>query len=171
MTRSDKVYFGSLGVVCVLLTLAWINHDPDWVAPAIWFIWCVFTFGVMIGRTCTEKLKTGDGVFTVPKGVTTLKIEMTGGGGGGAGSGPIAIDGKPIEERYESDAVESYYWNPNTQKEEKVIRSLDDIVRNPSGHRMDQIGLYMLNKQRRSYDLPELVFNPATGTFDVKVGE
>lgn len=64
------------------------------------------------------------------------------------------------------DVVKTYYWDPETQTETEVVVDLEAVIRNPSGYKMDHLGLVLLNRERRSRGLTEYVANYSTGTFD-----
>lgn len=57
-------------------------------------------------------------------------------------------------------------WNPATNSEFVEMRTLESIIRNPTGCRMDQIGLELFNEERRKLGLTEYKLNPETGTYD-----
>lgn len=61
-------------------------------------------------------------------------------------------------------------WDPESQKAIDVVTDLESIIRNPTGFKMDHVGILLFNKERKARGLSEYKLNPKTGTFD-EVGE
>lgn len=57
-------------------------------------------------------------------------------------------------------------WDATQNKEVQVVTTLENIIKNPSGFRMDHVGVLLLNKERKALGLTEYRFNYTTGTFD-----
>jgi hypothetical protein len=64
------------------------------------------------------------------------------------------------------EIITIYRWNPDTQSEQLITTSLQNVIEHPSGFRMDTLGVYLLNKERKALGLSQYKFNPETGTFD-----
>ena len=62
--------------------------------------------------------------------------------------------------------IEFVMWNPEQNREFSVTTTLEAVILNPSGFRMDQVGLLLLNKERKARGLTEYRFNSLTGTYD-----
>ena len=58
------------------------------------------------------------------------------------------------------------YWDSETGKEFSTHADLDDIIKSPSGFKMEHIGLHLLNRERRKLGLAEYKYNVETGTYD-----
>lgn len=59
-----------------------------------------------------------------------------------------------------------HVWDPTTGTEFMEVRDFDSVIRNPGGCKVEDIGLELLNSERRKLGLSEYKHNPETGTFD-----
>jgi hypothetical protein len=105
VNRNDKAFFGAMAVYVITVCACLFLDKSEPAVSIVQACWLFYMIGFLVGRDYAakgptrQKFTTGDGTYTVAKNATHLKVRMV--GGGGDGSGPIAIDGKPIEERYE----------------------------------------------------------------------
>jgi hypothetical protein len=65
-----------------------------------------------------------------------------------------------------SEMITLYFWDHNKDEEFEVTTTLESIIKNPGGYKMDQIGLILFNLERRKLGLTEYKFNPETRTYD-----
>ena len=65
-----------------------------------------------------------------------------------------------------SEVIQIARWDVSENKEFVVNTTLEEIIKNPSGFRMDHVGVLLLNRERRALGLTEYKFNFMTGTFD-----
>lgn len=59
-------------------------------------------------------------------------------------------------------------WNTETNKEDILYLTLDEVIRNPSSVKMEDIGFWLLNAERKKLGLTPYVLNTQTGTYDEK---
>lgn len=65
-----------------------------------------------------------------------------------------------------SDVITLWFWNSETHQETEVTADLDHVIRNPSGFRLDTVGLHLLNRERRKLGLTQYAYNSETKTYD-----
>lgn len=58
------------------------------------------------------------------------------------------------------------YWDPTEGKAVDTVTTLEEIIQNPAGFKMDHVGLMLFNKERKARGLTEYKLNPKTGTYD-----
>ena len=65
-----------------------------------------------------------------------------------------------------NEPINFLMWNPDKNSEYTITTTLETVILNPSGFRMDQVGLLLLNKERKARGLSQYRFNSLTGTYD-----
>lgn len=62
-------------------------------------------------------------------------------------------------------------WNPDTEEVTEVAMDLEQVIRNPAGLKLEDLGLFLFNIERTKRGLSRYVKNPLTGIFDEEISQ